>query len=421
MSSSSFRYWEEIFAAKGFDVSQDLHFITADEIKAITGAEPRILAKMDSSAALPPVFKRNGYFLLPVKNGQYAIVRGEGFHRLEAAVPPIEHLSRIKFHLTTASRGSSEMQYLDYSFNAGALEAAVGISPLYQSIRGREYSRQFKFFVNQTLLNVSSIQLEVDSGLEGEDSIVLIEAKMDVPEDFIIRQLFYPYNHFRLVSPKKKIVPVFFTYAPQSKLYNFWIYEFTDPENYNSIRLRETKAVTIRTAQEISLADIRPTGIVKYKRLIPQANDLNKVVELVFKVSEGINNYKNIAEHFGFDERQSSYYREAAEALGLVTREKGEYRLTEIALELVSLPVEKRNLFVVGLVSGFDLIKHSLDLLRKSGRLSGTEIEKLIEEQSHLSGSTIPRRAGSLTAWLKWIADVTGSFAWRGGVFVVER
>jgi hypothetical protein len=418
--NSSFQHWDKIFAAKNFDVSQDLHFITADEIKAITAAEPRILAKMDSSSALPPVFKRNGYFLLPVKNGEYAIVRGEGFHRLEATVAPIDHTSRIKFHLTTAGRGKSEMQYLDYSFNAGALEAAVGISPLYQSIRGREYSRQFRFVVSKTLLNVSSVQLEVDSGLEGEDSIVLLEAKMGAPEDFIIRQLFYPYNHFRLVSPKKRIVPVFFTYSPDGKVYTFWIYEFADPENYNSIRLKDTKAITISTAHEVSLADIKPTGIVKYKQLIPQANDLNKVVELAFKVNEGLNNYRDVAEYFAFDERQSSYYREAAEALGLITRDDGKYHLTETAMHLIGLPVEERNLFVVGLVSNFDLVKLSLDLLKATGRLTRTDIETLIAENSRLSGSTVPRRAGSLIAWLRWIGEASGSFVEDDRVFRVR-
>jgi hypothetical protein len=417
--NSSFQHWERIFAAKGFDVREDLHFISADEIKVITGAEPRILAKMDSSAALPPVFKRNGYFLLPVKNGKYAIVRGEGFHALEATALPTEHISRIKFHLTTAGRGSSEMQYLDYSFNAGALESVLGISPLYQSIRGREFSRQFKFTVKKSLLDVSSIQLEVDSGLEGEDSIVLIEAKMNVPEDFIIRQLFYPYNHFRLVSPAKKIIPVFFTYDAATKVHNFWIYEFTDPGNYNSIRLKETRAVTISVAHEIGLADIRPKGFVAYKRLIPQANDVNKVIELVFKVSEGFKNYKQIALYFGFDERQSSYYREAAEALGLVSSEKSEYRLTEVAKDFIMLPVEERNLFVAGLVSEFDLIKESLEILKCSGRLDKNKIETLIGRKSNLSGSTIPRRAGSLASWLKWIAEVTGSFKFENGEFVV--
>ncbi len=408
--TSTFQLWERIFAAKQFDTSQPLHFITADEIKAITRAEPRILAKMDSSANLPPVFKRYGYFLLPVKNGKYAIVRGEGFHRLEPSAEPLEHTSRIRFHLTTAGRGSSEMQYLDYSFNAGALESAVGIAPLYQSIRGREYSRAFRFFVNQTLLNVSSIQLEVDSGLEGEDAIVLIEAKMGMPEDFIIRQLFYPYNHFRLVSPGKRIVPVFFTYEAGTKVFNFRIYEFTDPENYNSIRLRDVRAVTIAAEHPVELADIRPKGVVAYKKLVPQANDLSKVIELVFKVSEGLDNYKEVADYFHFDERQSSYYREAAEALGLVGREKGRYRLTEIGNHLVRLPVEERNLFMVGLVSDFDLVRHCLDTLLASGHLTRKRIEELIAKESDLSGSTVPRRAGSLAAWIRWIAAATGSF-----------
>ena len=418
--NSSFQEWEKIFAAKAFDVAQDLHFITADEIKEITRSEPRILAKMDSSQDLPPVFRRNGYFLLPVKNGKYAIVRGKGFHRLEAKAGPENHTSRIAFHLTTAGRGSSEMQYLDYSFNAGALEAIVGISPLYQSIRGREYSRQFDFFVNKTALSVSSVQLEVDSGLEGENAIVLIEAKMGTPEDFIIRQLFYPYNNFRLVSPNKQIVPVFFTYEPETKLYSFWIYEFTDQRNYNSIRLKEVRTVTIRTAQEIALADLKPRGLAAYKKLIPQANDLNKVIELVFKVSEGLNDYRRIAEYFGFDERQSSYYREAAEALGMVTREKGQYLLSDLAKQFVRLPVEKRNVFMVELVSDFDLVRHSLDILQSTRRLGKNDIEELIRKESNLSGSTVPRRAGSLMAWLRWIAQATGSFVEDHGTFLVK-
>jgi len=243
--SKTFKLWEKVFAAKQFDVGQDLHFVTADEIKAITGTEPRIMAKMDSSADLPPIFKKNGYFLLPVKNGRYAIVRGNGFHHLEEVGNVSNHISRIKFPLTTAGRGLSEMQYLDYSFNSGALENVLGKQPLYQSIRGREYSKEFRFSVGKALLEVSSVQLEVDSGLEGEDSIILIEAKIDTPEDFIIRQLFYPYNHFKIISPNKTIIPVFFTYEPRTTIYNFWVYEIPNVTNYNSIRLREVKSVKI--------------------------------------------------------------------------------------------------------------------------------------------------------------------------------
>ncbi len=419
--SKTFELWDKIFAAKKFDPKLDLHFITADEIKAIAGAEPRIMAKMDSSADLPPVFKQSGYFLLPVKNGRYAIVRGNGFHQLEATNEIQKHVSRIKFPLTTAGRGSSEMQYLDYSFNSGALESVLGKKPLYQSIRGREYSKAFKFFVDKTELEVASVQLEVDSGLEGEDSIVLIEAKIDNPEDFIIRQLFYPYNHFKIVSPGKTIVPVFFTYEPRTKTYNFWIYEIPDATNYNSIRLREVKSLHIVSEHEIALEDIKPKGVVTYKDLIPQANDLNKVIELVFKVSEGTNNYRDIALYFEFDERQSSYYREAAEALGLVVSSDGKYQLTDVGKELVQLPTDKRNLFVAELLSDFSLVKDALNVLKKNGKLSQSDIEKLIAKDSKLSGSTIPRRAGSLMAWLRWMSEATGSFDIEDGFFKLNK
>lgn len=419
--SKTFELWDKIFAAKKFDAKQDLHFITADEIKAIAHAEPRIMAKMDSFADLPPIFKKHGYFLLPVKNGRYAIVRGDGFHRLEEVGNTTNHISRVKFPLTTAGRSSSEMQYLDYSFNSGALESVLGKQPLYQSIRGREYSKKFRFSVNKTLLEVSSVQLEVDSGLEGEDCIILVEAKMDTPEDFIIRQLFYPYNHFKVVSPDKTIIPVFFTYEATTKTYNFWVYEIPDAANYNSIRLREVKSLRITSEHEIELADIKPKGIVAYKDLIPQANDVSKIIELVFKVSEGTNNYRDVAEYFQFNERQSSYYREAAEALGLVLSKDGKYHLTNIGKELVQLPVEKRNLFFAQLLADFSLIKNALDTLKERKTLNQADVEKLIAASSKLTGSTIARRAGSLMSWLRWMSEATGSFGVEDGSFRLNK
>lgn len=407
--NKTFALWEKIFKSRQFDLTKDLHFVTADEIKSITKSEPRIMAKMDSSKDLPDVFRLNGYFLLPVKNGKYAIVRGDGFHILEQRGGIEDYASRIKFPLVTAGRGSSEMQYLDYSFNSGVLEKVIGIEPLYQSIRGREFSKGFSFHVNKTFLEVSSVQLEVDSGLEGEDSIVLIEAKVNVPEDFIIRQLFYPFNHFKKIAPNKAIIPVFFTYELKQRVYTFWIYEFASNQDYNSIRLKEVKSFKILTNHEISLDDIKPKGIVEYKDLIPQANDLNKVIELVFKTSEGFNDYRQIAGYFDFNERQSSYYREAAEALGLVFAEKGKYHLTEAGEVLVKLPAERRNFFVAELLSDFDLVKNGLDILKNKGELQMKDIQEIISAHSNLSGSTIPRRASSLMSWFKWIAESTGS------------
>ena len=192
---------------------------------------------------------------------------------------------------------------------------------------------------------------------------------------------------------------------------------FTDSGNYNSIRLKETRSVRIRTEHEITLADLKPKGLARYKDLIPQANDLNKVTQLVFKVHEGIDDYRRIAEHFGFGERRGSYYREAAEALGLVVSEKRRYALTEVGKMLVKLPAEKRNVFMAELVSDFVLLPNCLDILEAQGRLGRSELEKLIGVNSKLTGSTTPRGAGSLVAWFKWIAEVTGGFALENGAF----
>ena len=195
MANVNFVAWEKIFDDLAIDTSKDLHIISASQIKQTTGREPRLMAKMDSIKDVPPVMARNGYFLLPVSRSEYAIVRGNGFHELERQSHEAkEYVSRIRFNLVTNGRNNSEMQYLDYCSNAGLIEAVIGRGKLYPMIRGREGSGTYSFRVRNNQIDVRSAQIEVDLGLEGQDSIVLLEAKSKAPDDFIIRQLFYPYR-----------------------------------------------------------------------------------------------------------------------------------------------------------------------------------------------------------------------------------
>lgn len=401
--------WEQIFAAKKFDITSNVHYITANEMKAISGHEPRLLAKMDSSKDVPAIMKRHGYFLLPVSNGVYAIVRGDGFHNLEYTNQVQNFESKIKFNLSTMNRNTSEMQYLDYSAMSGLIEHVVNRGTLYPSIRGREGSGSFSFRIGEQQLNVNKAQIEVDLGLEGRDCIVLLEAKSRKVDDFIIRQLYYPYRRFLNLDKNKKIIPVFFTYDARTESYNLSVYEFTGLEEYNSINLLTTASYTISTPLSLTLSDISPLG-VQYSEVIPQANDPDKILELVFKVSEGMNDARQIAQYFQFMERQSSYYREAAEALGLV-RFGGDrkYELTEAGAKLVALDTQDRNIYFAKVMSNFKLIREILDALIEGNDVSRSDIEHRIEVDGRLSGATIPRRASSLFAWLKWIADHTGA------------
>ena len=87
--------WDAIFDAYRIDqhnFDTGPFYITADQIKIAcqhfqkTGQkEVRILCKQDTREGRPRVFQEMGLFILPVKNGQYALVKGEGY----VDVPPI--------------------------------------------------------------------------------------------------------------------------------------------------------------------------------------------------------------------------------------------------------------------------------------------------------------------------------------------
>jgi hypothetical protein len=107
--------WEKLIAER-VDTRRDLAVVTKADIESVTGNELRLMAKMDSSADVPAALRRHGYFLLPIKNGEYLLVRGNGFHTLESLPePPTVYRPHLDFDLMTLSVGDSEMQHLDYS------------------------------------------------------------------------------------------------------------------------------------------------------------------------------------------------------------------------------------------------------------------------------------------------------------------
>ena len=61
---------------------------------------------------------------------------------------------------------------------------------------------KFDFVVDTTRnikqkISVNNAQCEIDGGFENADSVVIMEAKNVVHEDFYVRQLYYPYRLWR--------------------------------------------------------------------------------------------------------------------------------------------------------------------------------------------------------------------------------
>ena len=245
--------WAKIFADNGIyehDFDSAPFPLSAQQIKDSTKHFPktgqrevRILCYQAERKDRPQVFTENGLFLLPVKNGHYVIVKGEGYMSIpEITSTPVQFEPTNGFDLRSTKIGNSEMQHLDFAHASGMLEHFVGQGLLYLTIRGRKYTPEFSFRVGGITITQKSVQTEVDAGYEGKDVIVLVEGKNTKVKDTIIRQLYYPYRKWSKDTGKMTI-PMFF--EKKGDEYMFWMYQFMDPYDYNSIRLVKSARYTV--------------------------------------------------------------------------------------------------------------------------------------------------------------------------------
>ncbi|MDR0785439.1 MAG: hypothetical protein LBE74_06090, partial [Treponema sp.] len=118
--------WQAIFdkyEIEKHDFSKEPYILTAEQIKQATAhfsttneREVRVLCKQDTRESRPEVFVTNNLFLLPMKNGTYAILEGEGYIDIpEITTNPILYKSKLDFELETSKFGNSEMQHLDFA------------------------------------------------------------------------------------------------------------------------------------------------------------------------------------------------------------------------------------------------------------------------------------------------------------------
>lgn len=246
--------WEAIFKKHSINkhnFKKSPFIITAQMIKDATShfkktneKEVRILCKQDTREDRPEVFVKNKLFLLPTKNGTYAIVQGEGYVDIpEIKSSAIIYQSKLDFELDSSKVGNSEMQHLDFAYASSLIRTFLNDPTLVLTIRGRKYTPKFSFRVGSQFIETESVQTEIDAGFEGKEQIALIEAKNSKTHNVIIRQLFYPFRQWSHHT-KKKVITLFF--EKRGGFYSLWHFEFKDPEDYNSIILRNAQRFEIK-------------------------------------------------------------------------------------------------------------------------------------------------------------------------------
>lgn len=248
------RAWGKIFSdyrIHDHDFDASPLSITNKQIKEATKGftstverEVRILCKQDTRESRPRVFQERGLFILPTRNGVYSIIKGEGYFDIPSVTSATKvYTSQLDFQLDTSKVGNSEMQHLDFAYASSLIRTFLSDPSLVLTIRGRKYTPGFTFNVGKHPISVASVQTEVDAGYEGHKQVALIEAKATGNRNTIIRQLFYPFRQWQSFT-NKKVVTVFFEKVGND--YSLWEFQFTDPNNYNSITLTRAQKFTIQ-------------------------------------------------------------------------------------------------------------------------------------------------------------------------------
>lgn len=234
---------EHDFSKSPFQLSAKNIKKSVQNFKSTTEKEVRILCKMDTRESVPEIMRNNGLILLPIKNGEYVILKGEGYVDIPEIKEETEiYNTKLGFELDTTKVGNSEMQHLDFAYASSLIRTFMNDPSLVLTIRGRKYTPEFTYKIGNNIVKTESVQTEVDAGYEGKEQIVIIEAKNSKTKNTIIRQLYYPFRQWSEYS-KKKVVLLFFEKRVEE--YLIWQYIFSDKNNYNSIKLVKSKKYKI--------------------------------------------------------------------------------------------------------------------------------------------------------------------------------
>lgn len=393
-------------------------YVSAKDLKDLTGREPRLLAKQDSLADRPKVFRDNEIAIFPVENGRYILFSDpeqRSFYKFPPAaldLPVQTYNSNVSldgYDSFPRNRSFSEAQAIDFAYIASLLRKVFGEEHMDLVVRGRLRSGEFDFMLPSYShrVGVSGVQIEVDAGYESERAIYVIEAKIGRREDFHIRQLYYPFLEWSHRS-KKRVVPMFLVYTNST----YYLHEFEFSEEFGKVSLARSESYVIN---EPPTTDIDLTSLLRTIQIegepgvpYPQANDLDKVIDLLSLLDGGVASKGAISESFEFDERQGDYYANAARYLGFADKRGTEYGLTALGQQLLQAMsrAEKTRIIATQLLRR-PTFRDALELLASRGfdlgAVSDDELSALIEAGTHLTGATPPRRASTVRSWLKWL------------------
>ena len=389
------------------------------------------MTKFDTKESLPNCFLEHNLNLLAIRNGQYAIFKDPGYTSFlefeegkmiaiqpqKVQVGDITPLDTLPF-----SAQMNESSALDFAHYIGLFDKYFSQTKTpggyFLTTRGRFYSKPFSITTPTTQLDVQSVQVEVDAGFENESEVLLIEAKTGLRGNTNLRQILYPYLHFKAVTKKRIRVLI--------QLFSDGVYYFL-PVNINGSAFSdctlgmpiaiqvvdESAPSSVSTKRELleRINSIQPHGTsITY----PQADNFQIILDIISNAivdEEFLLRSQNIAEGLGYDKRQGNYYLSAAHYLDLIVPENASdysgkhYELTEDAKAIFNLNAKlERDIQLVLLMAKRASFRAGLiTMIVEERELEREELLALMRsEKSDINKTTLGRRVSTLRHWLGW-------------------
>ena len=354
------------------------------------------MTKFDHKVNLPKVFADNGLAILPITRGDYIISSFGAYKEFETPSGNIQRVSIPAYIQSLMPQFLvSEAISLNCAYACGILNDFLEDEYIVSTVSGRMGSGDFEFDISTSFgtkqLSVSNSQIEIDAAYEGINYLSLFEAKRDLSDDFLVRQLYYP---FRVWSSRvtKPVKPVFLIFS--NGIFYLYQYQFEIPGSYNSLHLIKQKNYIIET--EIALSDIE--NLLYTVRLtqepdipFPQANSMARIINLIELLNAKPMTKDDITSEYAFDSRQTNYYTDAGRYLGLIDKERDNERQLAIATQILQHRAFKDTLRL-HLQCGEMLDASAIVQIMKSAELYHVDAD-----------STYYRRSSTIIGWVNWI------------------
>ena len=376
--------------------------ISADQLKAVDGKEPRLLTKIDFREKLPEIMKNEGLAILAIKNGLYRIAPidpfidiqeepGTDIIELEA---PKEILSIDPYNITSES---------------AALDIAA-ISDMHRilfeeksslTIRGR-LRGSLNFKISSIPFLIDGVQIEVDGGYESKNALHLIEAKIGYSSNINIRQLLYPHLFWSDKLAGKKVIKSYIFYL-QGDIFRFIPYFYDGSIGYAD-HSKEKAFRFKRSKENFSIYDISiEAHNVDTSIPFPQADRFETIDTMLMLISKNSCMTKEeLSFHFDIVDRQIDYYFNALKWLKVASEENECLKLTPPGENIVKLPFRERMKAFAKIIFS-DPIANAI-LHKKPIDPKYFQIYKLNSE------TTRKRRVRTIKAWIGYFQKIFEGF-----------